>query len=100
MSFGEARDRLIDALRDGRYGHEARDALAERNLLAIGAVTADDVIRMLRRCRGGQFRESPHHFDRTVTVLEFRPLIGAERWYVKAYFIADRAVFISVHRAE
>lgn len=100
MSFGEARHRLIEALRDGRYEHEARDALAEKNLLAVGGVTADDVILMLRRCRGDQFRESPHHFDRTVTVLEFRPLLDEDRWYVKAYFLAESAVFVSVHRAE
>lgn len=102
MAFREARDRLIAALRDGRFEHEARQARQEKNLLAVGEVSVDEVIRLLERCRGDQHRESPHHWDRSTTVHEFTPVADGVRWYIKAYFDpGDRsagAVILSVHR--
>ncbi len=74
MGLRDAQSALISALREGRYDHEARDVLAEKNLLAIGAVSAEDVIQLLHRCGGNQFRESAHHWDADTTVLEFRPV--------------------------
>lgn len=101
MGFKEARKTFIIALKEGRYSHEVRDVLAEKNLLAIGDIDADLVIRLLRRTRGDQYEATPHHWDRAVTVHLFRPIHQGERWYVKAYFVEDSpgdAVFISVHR--
>jgi len=100
MGFRETRQRLIAALEDGRFQHEIRGAVEEKNLLAIGDVSAREVIAMLRRCRGNQHRSSPHARDRNVTVHEFMPLVSRERWYIKAYFLEDEAWFISVHRSE
>lgn len=40
MAFREARDRLVEALREGRFEHEARHAREEKNLLAVGEVSA------------------------------------------------------------
>ena len=101
MSFKEARSRLIAALAVGDYEHEARQALAEKNLLAIGTVTAGFVIRLLRKARGHDHRESAHHWDDSVTVHSFRCRDGNDLWYIKAYFIESTgAVFICVHRSE
>jgi hypothetical protein len=100
MGFRAARARLVQALREGCYEHEARDALGEKNLLAVGEVTAAEVIRLLLRCKGHQFRRSLHHFDPTIDVFEFTPDLAEERWYVKAYFVSTNAVLISVHPAD
>lgn|SRR5690606_15135959 len=99
MGFRDAQRRLIAALEEGRYGFEARDALEEKNLLAIGEVSAEFVILLLGRCKGTQYRESPHDFDREIVVHTFLPETAGGRWYIKAYFLSDDAVFISVHRA-
>lgn len=90
---------MVAALREGRYESEARDAREEKNLLAVGEVTAEFVALLLERCNGTQYRESPHDFDREVVVHTFLPETNGERWYIKAYFLGDGAVFISVHRA-
>ena len=100
MGFREERERLITALDEGRFQNEIRGAVEEKNLLAIGEVSAQEVIGMLRRCRGDQHRSSPHNRDLNVTVHEFMPVINRERWYIKAYFLEDEAWFISVHRSE
>lgn len=98
--FSEARRRLIAALWEGRYRHEARMALAEKNLLALGELGPEEVIRLLQRCRGDQHHASAHHADRNVVVHEFRPLVGGRSWYVKAYFRTSIAWIISVHESE
>ena len=46
MGFSEAKRAVVAALREGNFEHEARQALAEKNLLAVGDVDA-------RRCRTG-----------------------------------------------
>ena len=100
VRFRPTRRRLIAALREGEYRHEARGTLAEKNLLAVGDVDSADVIRLLQRCRGDQHRMSLHHADRTLVVHEFRPVLGGRRWYVKAYFRGSTAWIISVHTSE
>lgn len=101
MSLKEARTRLISALRQGRFEHEPREVLAEKNLLAIGEVGPEEVITMLQRTRGDQYKEAQHHWDAEVTVRVFTPEVGGVRWYIKAYFLEgpqELATFISVHR--
>ena len=100
MGFSNARRRLIEALRNGTWEVEFRDAVAEKNLLAVGAVDAAFVIRLLHRCHGADYDTRPHDFDPNTPVHVFRPTLGHERWYVKAYFLAETAVFISVHGSE
>ncbi|HEU0013387.1 MAG TPA: hypothetical protein VFQ45_06870 [Longimicrobium sp.] len=100
MGFKRVRELLIAALAGGRYQHERRSAAAEKNLLSCGAVTANFVVTLLLRCRGDQYSASAHHFDARVRCHVFRPSLGPERWYVKAYLLGTDAVFISVHRSE
>lgn len=100
MGFKNARKTLIEALEEGDYRHEPRAVLSEKNLLAIGEVTEEEVIGILRRTRGYQYSSSPHAWDAEVTVHVFRPVVHGQRWYVKAYFLGSpnaSAVFISVH---
>ena len=97
MAFRQARSKIIAALKAGTYSHEARDAQRERNLLAVGEVSAAFVIELLKRARGADHRESPHHWDARTKVHVFSCPHAEERWYVKAYFMGDETRFISVH---
>lgn len=96
MGFKEARALLIEALRSDLYDHEQRSDGDGKNLLASGAVDPAFVIRLLLRCAGWEYSTSKHHF-RDVDCHIFTPMMGGERWYVKAYLQPVGAVFISVH---
>jgi len=101
MGLRAARAATIEALRTGNFDHEVGETRAEKNLLAIGGVSLDEVIDLLRRSRGDDYRESPHHWDRTVSVHVFTPQVDGHRWYIKVYFIdgfGETATFISAHR--
>ena len=92
-TFSEARRRLIDALSSGAYGHAERGNIDTKNLLAIGAVSPEQVREVIVRCNGTHHEMSPHHTVGSVTVHVFR----RDGWYIKAYFLDDNTVFISVH---
>ncbi|MYA65340.1 MAG: hypothetical protein F4139_01675 [Gemmatimonadetes bacterium] len=49
--------------REGNFEHEAREALAEKKLLAVGDVDASDVAELVLKTRSEDYRESPHHWD-------------------------------------
>jgi hypothetical protein len=98
MGFKEVRTLLIDALRSDQFDFEEREDIDEKNLLAAQKVTAAFVIRLLLRCNGHEYECRKHHTLPHVLVHVFTPLFGQKRWYVKAYFVSSRAIFISVHR--
>jgi hypothetical protein len=103
MGFSSAKRALLPALATGNVQHEARAVLAEKNLLAVGDVSLDEVAAIVRRSRGGDYSTAPHHWDADTEVHVFRPTVQGTRWYVKVYFLEEpegTAVFISVHRQE
>ncbi len=100
MGLREARTRFIRALRDGDFDYAARPAQAEKNLLSVGEVSVDEIVEVLKCCRGGDYRESPHHFDAATIVHQFTPRVTGERWYIKGYFKDMTLIVISVHRSE
>jgi hypothetical protein len=97
MGFKDARRLLIEALQTRQYQNEERADAAEKNLLGSGGVDRAFVIRLLRRCAGWEYSTSRHHF-RDADCHIFNPMLGGERWYIKAYFEHGVAVFVSVHR--
>ena len=104
MGFSEAKRAVVAALRRGNFEHDAREALAEKNLLAVGDVDASDVAELVLKTRSEDYGESPHHWDQSVVVHTFMPTVRKERWYIKGYFVGTdgddrKAMFISVHRA-
>lgn len=104
MGFSEAKPTVVAALREGNFEHEAREALAEKNLLAVGDVDANEVAAVVLKTRSEDYGESPHHWDQSVVVHTFTPTVREERWYIKVYFVETdgddrKAMFISVHRA-
>jgi len=101
MGFADAKRLLLSALEAGNYEHEARDVLAEKNRLAVGEVTEDELIAVLKRATGRDYTTSRHHWDPYVEVHTFRPIKEGVRWYIKAYELeagGGRVVFISVHQ--
>jgi hypothetical protein len=100
VSFRKVKRLLVAALESGDFGHEPRDVQEERNLLAVGEVSATLVASIVRRTRGQDHRLSPHHADASVDVHIFNPTVDGERWYIKAYLSPDEsAMFISVHKS-
>ncbi len=103
MEFSEAVRLTIAALEDGRFLHEPRPLASGKNLLATGDVSADDVIRLLRRCRPARYQTGVHHDDATQEVHFFKPKSAGIRWYIKSYLVESddlTAIFISVHESE
>jgi hypothetical protein len=101
MGFNAAKRELLAALETGNFQHEVREVFSEKNLLAVGDVSADQVIRVVKRARGADYSVSPHHWDPRTEVHVFRPTVEGTRWYAKAYFLEvpeGTAVFISIHR--
>lgn len=108
VGFRLARAKTIAALSAGPAFilFEDRTARESRNLLDTGEVSPEDVITLLRVCRGSadQYRETPHDRDRSIPVHTFKPVYGDVRWYIKVYFLdgtleLEPAVFISVHKS-
>jgi hypothetical protein len=58
MGFRDVRCLLIDALESGRYQHEFRADMESKNLLAVGEVSPEFVVRLLQRCPGKRYRAS------------------------------------------
>lgn len=98
MGFKDVRALLIDALQSRQYGYEDREDLEEKNLLAAKRVPPGFVIRLLLRCSGLEYECQKHHLHPHILCHVFKPVLDGERWYVKAYFVSARAIFISVHR--
>jgi len=92
--FKAAKRKVIDALRNGTYQHEAnRSEIATKNLLSTGQVTAGDICDLIMRSKGQDHSSSPHHNDGSILV----HVIQREGWYVKFYFLDPETIFISVH---
>ncbi|MFO3724393.1 hypothetical protein [Pseudomonas sp. HLMP] len=92
--FRKARRDLIAALERGDYLHVSRGDIEVKNLLATGAVSAQEVIGIVRACSGMHHACSPHHAVAQIDVHVLR----RHGWYIKFYFIEPGAWFISVHR--
>ncbi|WP_201161524.1 hypothetical protein [Phaeovulum veldkampii] len=99
LGFKEARQRVIQSLKEGLYQHEARSSIEAKNLLATGKVAVAEVVDMLRRCNGTHHTSSWHHTVKGVQVHVIKP-DKPDRWYIKFYFLdpeAPETMFISVH---
>lgn len=93
--FKAAKHKVIRALRDGNFQHEAdRKGVDTKNLLLTGMVSASDICAILEKAQGTDHRMSPHHQAPEITV----HVIRREGWYVKFYFIDPDTIFISVHK--
>lgn len=93
MGFTAVKHKLLQALSEGDYQHELRDGIDVKNALAMGALSADALAEIVKRCRGSDHSSSPHHGDASITV----HVLKTAGWYIKFYFLDPSTVFISVH---
>jgi hypothetical protein len=103
MGFRKIRQEAIRAIEEGRIQHEARDEVDEKNLLLTGELSAEQVVQLLKICRGTQYACSAHHLMRDIDVHVFKPYgklnaaaVG-KQWYIKLYLLEPDVWFISVH---
>lgn len=94
MGFSDVRKAVIHALMTGAYSHESRKGIDVKNKLATGEVSAEQLIDILKQCRGTGHSCSPHHLDKSIDV----HVIESRSWYIKFYFLDPDTVFISVHQ--
>jgi hypothetical protein len=92
MGFNEVKKLLIDALKNGSFQNEARDA--SKNLLATGDFSVDDLMDLIKKSSGSNHQSSPHHQDGNIDV----HVIQARGWYIKFFFLDPDVIFISVHQ--
>ena len=97
MGFKDAKQQVIQCLREGNILHEARGNIDVKNLLSTGSVSVEHVIEIIARARGDSHTSSPHHFDACIEVNIINTKHGGEDWYIKWYFLEPDSVFISVH---
>ncbi len=104
MTFSQAKSRLIADLESGSYRIGLRGDVGEKNLLASGDMTAEDVARLVRACRGNQYQCKAGAAIGGEDLHVFQPVSGPTVWYVKAFFLIDDAgnvsVVVSVHPSE
>jgi len=93
LGFTSIRRRAIAHLLSGTFLHEARGDIDVKNHLAMGRVSALDVVALLKRSSGDQYSSSPHHRDSSIAM----HVIRTGGYYLKFYFEAPHVMFISVH---
>lgn len=94
FGFREAKKRLIEALQQGTFQHEARDQVATKNLLQVGQISPEELCEIIKRCTGRHHERSAHHMVAGVDI----HILRRDGWYVKFYFVDRDTIFISVHQ--
>ena len=96
IGFKEAKRRVLESLETGCYQAEARGNIEEKNMLASGAISEDDLCAIIEQCRGSDHTISAHHTKPDVDV----HILRKSGWYVKFFFLDEEpdTFFISVHR--
>ena len=95
MGFRKAKQQVLNCLSEGCVIHAARSGkIEEKNLLAAGEVTIEDVIEILSKCRGTEYECDSLHASPEIEVHIVKRTYKHQSWYIK--FEPD-AVFISVH---
>lgn len=97
MGFKEAKSKVIQCLNTGHVLHEERGNIDTKNLLSIGVITTEELVKIISRSSGNQYSSSPHHFDSHIEVHVIKTSYFREIWYIKWYFLEPDSVFISVH---
>lgn len=96
LGFKEVKRKAIEKLLEGSILHEQRDL--EKNLLASGKVSVEDVVDIIKTSRGSNYTTSPHHNTNVSVTVHIIKAVGKyDGFYVKFYFIEPDIWFISVH---
>jgi hypothetical protein len=84
-------------LTDGRVQAEERNDQKNKNLLKVGLISPEEVIKIVSNTRGHQYRTEPHKDVLEIQVHFFQPIYKGKSWYIKCYFLEPDCWFISVH---
>ncbi|CAM3886444.1 hypothetical protein [Rheinheimera salexigens] len=99
MGFREVKSKVLTYLTQGSYDHEVRGKIDVKNLFQCGLITDEQVIGLIKQCRGSEYEVSPHHSAPSIDVHVLKPVKNGKRWYIKFYFLEPDVVFISVHES-
>ena len=94
IGFKEAKRRAIEALRNKTYQVAQRQEIETKNLLYANAVSEEDIIAVISKCRGQDHEMRPHDMIKTIDV----HILRKDGWYIKFYFLDPDTFFLSVHR--
>lgn len=94
MGYKATKKKVLEALDSREFSHEVRDSIEVKNLLHIGEITPEEVIKLIKSSSGTDHSSSSHHSIKGVEV----HVIKCKKWYVKFYFADPDTVFISVHQ--
>jgi len=97
MGFKGAKKQVLECLDNGYVSHQERADIDVKNLLAVAAVSLEEVAAIIVRARDDSYSSSPHHQVEEVEVHIIETRFGGEDWYIKWYFVEPNSVFISVH---
>ena len=98
MGYRQAKKQVLDCLADGHVEHALdRYEIDVKNLLLTGVVTIEQVANAIARSSGTEYKCSSHHLVGSIEVHIIKTHHGDRNWYIKWYFVAPNAVFISVH---
>lgn len=93
IGFRAVKRNVLACLLAGRYQHEARSSITEKNKLQTGEVSAQFVHSLVRQSTGLDHSCSPHHRHPSIII----HVIRTQGWYIKFYFVDPDTMFISVH---
>ncbi len=97
MGFNEIKYQVIHCLKNGNILYAERKDINVKNLLAIGEITTQDLIGILKKSKGNEHQSSPHHYDPNINVHIIKTSYSGVTWYIKWYFDEPNSIFISVH---
>ncbi len=83
MGFTDVKHLVLACLDAGAFAFAIREHMSEKNLLATGAVTVEQVRRMIGRCTGLQYRALPMTEDPDTLKHELRPVIDGRQWFIR-----------------
>lgn len=98
MGFNEVKATAIQKIKEGKISHDPREF--SKNEYAQCLLTDEQVIFMIKNCRGDRYEKRPHHKDKRIPVHILKPAGKYDGYYVKFYFLEPDVCFMSVHRSE
>ncbi len=93
MGFKDIKSKAIQCLKSKNYLAQNREKDPKKNLLAIGEIDADEVIKILMLCNGMGYSFEKLHANSKLQAHIFK----TKEWYIKLYFIGPDCYIISVH---
>ena len=95
LGFRDIKKQIIECIKTGKVQHEIREA--EKNLYAHGDLSDEEVINIIKNCRGDNYEKRKHHISSLGDVHILKPKGKYDGYYIKFYFIEPDVWFISVH---